>query len=210
MILIHPSSLGKLMADAKSKKPEDLSAGAMTYCRELAKQAVYGYTPQIISKYLDKGLIVEPQSIELYNEVFFTNLVKNTERRTNQWLNGECDIFTGSKIIDIKSSWSIATFPATRADAEDSDYEWQGRAYMMLWDCDQFEIAYCLVNTPAELIGFEDEALHYVDHIAPELRVTTVAYERDKEKEERIKIKVESARKYIDQIIQQIAQDHAA
>ena len=81
---------------------------------------------------------------------------------------------------------------------------------MMLWDCDQFEIAYCLVNTPAELIGFEDESLHYVDHIAPELRVTTVSYERDKEKEELIKIKVESARKYIDQIIQQIAHDHAA
>lgn len=210
MILIHPSSLGKLMADAKSKKPEDLSAGAMTYCRELAKQAVYGYTPSISSKYLDKGRIVEQQSIELYNEVFFTDLVKNTERKTNQWLNGECDIFTGSKIIDIKSSWSIASFPAIRADAEDSDYKWQGRAYMMLWDCDQFEIAYCLVNTPAELIGFEDESLHYVDHIAPELRVTTVSYERDKEKEELIKIKVESARKYIDQIIQQIAHDHAA
>lgn len=78
MILIHPSSLSKLMSDAKSKKPEDLSAGAMTYCRELAKQAVYGYTPQIASKYLDKGLIVEPQSIDLYNTVFFTD-IKRTQ-----------------------------------------------------------------------------------------------------------------------------------
>lgn len=210
MIKIRPHALGKIMTDAKSKKPEDLSVGAMTYCRELAKQAVYGFTPSVSTKYTDKGQIVEPQSIALYNEVFFCNLKKNTERRENPWLSGECDIYTGQKIIDIKSPWSLATFPATKADAHDTDYEWQGRGYMMLWDCDFFEVAYCLVSTPEELIGFEDSALHYVDEIAPELRITTICYERDEEKEQKIIAKVKAAQNYIDEVIQQIIIEHKA
>lgn len=209
MIRIHPSSLSKIMADGKSKKPEDLSVGAMTYCRQLAKEYVYNYRSSVSSKYLEKGLIVEEQSIQLYNEVFFTNVEKNVVRDSNDWLTGECDIDTGKKIIDIKSSWSIATFPATKADAHDPDYEWQGRGYMMLRNRDVFELAFCLVSTPQELIGFDDESLHYVDHIPPELRVTVVQYERDLALEDRIKIKVEAARKYINEVIDQIAKDHS-
>ncbi len=210
MIKIRPHSLSKIMTDAKSKIDSELSVGAMTYCRELAKQHVYGFAPSIQSKYLDKGQIVEQQAIDLYNEVFFCNLRKNTERRENQWLSGECDIYTGEKTIDIKSPWSLQTFPATVADAHDSDYEWQGRGYMMLWDCEQHEVAYCMVSTPDELIGFDDASIHYVDEIAPELRITRIVYERDRAKEEKIKTKVEAAQKYIAQVIEQIINEHKA
>ena len=157
---------------------------------------------------MEKGILVEDHSIALYNEVFFTDYAKNTERRTNDWITGECDIATPSRIIDIKSPWSLATFPATSARGEDKTYEWQGRAYMWLWDVDQFEIAYCLVNTPAELIGHEQEDLHYVDHINPELRVTRVHYTRDKELEEKIKQRVEDANLYLDAMVKQIAAEH--
>jgi len=129
MIKIHPSSLGLIMADAQSidksllskdlleisgkkkKTDEDkeflapyltktLSAGAKTYIKKLAKEFVYGFTEQISNKYLDKGIKVENDSIELYNRVFKTKYEKNTERKTNQWLTGECDVFTGTKIIE--------------------------------------------------------------------------------------------------------------
>jgi hypothetical protein len=209
MILIHPSSLGKIMTNAKSNKPEDLSAGAMTYCRQLAKEFAYGYRAAPSSKQMEKGTICEDQSIALYNEVFFTNLVKNPQRKVNKWLTGECDLDTGKKIIDIKTSWSLATFPAIKSDAHDSDYEWQGRAYMMLWDRDLFELAYCMVSTPLELIGWEDESAHIVDHIDPALRVTAVQYPRDQAKEKLIEIKVGAARKYIDSVLDEIGIDHA-
>jgi len=209
MILIHPSSLGKIMTDAKSKKPEDLSVGAMTYCRQLAKEFVYGYREQISSKYMEKGIICEDQSIALYNEVFFTNLAKNPQRKQNEWLIGECDLDTGKKIIDIKTAWSLSTFPVVKSDVYDTGYEWQGRGYMMLWDRPVFELAYCMVSTPPELIGWEDESAHYVDHIDPALRVTSVEYARDKEKENLIKIKVAAARKYIDSVLDEIGRDHA-
>lgn len=207
MIKIRASSLGKIMTDPKSKD-EPLSVGGKTYMGELAKEYVYGYDKVVSSKEMEKGQIVEPESIELYNSVFFTSHSKNTERRWNDWVTGECDIFTGSKIIDIKSSWSIPTFPATVAAGMNKDYEWQLRAYMMLWDVDEAEIAYCLVNTPDELIGYEDPALHYVSHINPALRVTVVPYKRDKSLEDKIKQRVEAANKYLEQLIEQINEEH--
>lgn len=207
MIKIRASSLGDIMTDPK-EKTEILSKGAKIVLDKMAKEFVYGFNEVISGKYMDKGIIVEDQSIELYNNVFFTEYTKNTERKTNEWLTGECDIFTGSKIIDIKSSWSLATFPATSEDGKDKGYEWQLRAYMMLWNVDEAEIAYCMVNTPDELIKFEQEELHFVDHIPENLRVTVVSYQRDKDLEEKIKVKVDAARSYLASKVEQIKIQH--
>lgn len=195
------------MGKPKSKKDTDLSAGALTYCEELAKEIVYGYKPSLCNKYLDKGNICEDLSIELYNDVHFTSHKKNTERKENTWLTGECDIDARDKIIDIKSSWSLETFPATKQQAHKIAYEWQGRAYMMLWDKDLFELAYCLVSTPIELIGYDNDDIHYVDHIDPELRVTTKLYERDEKKEELIKLKCWLAKTEVESIVKQITNE---
>lgn len=191
-------------------KERSLSAGAKTYLNTLAKEFVYGYEKKVSSKYLEKGLMVEQDSIDLYNSVFFTSHAKNTERRSNEWVTGEADIVAPDEIIDIKSSWSLDTFPAHAAMGIDTDYEWQGRTYMWLWDKPSFKVAYCLVNTPDELVGYEDPEIHYVDHIDPVMRVTRVHYARDFALEERMRVKVIEARKYIDLIVHQIAKEHAA
>lgn len=233
------SSLGRIMANAQSIDPalltdelaaisrktkktdeekalllplqqQSLSAGAKTYCEEIAGEFVYGYESVVTGKYLEKGLLVEPDALELFNIVNFTEYEKNTERRTNEWITGECDVQATGKIVDLKSSWSLETFPKTAAKGRDVDYEWQGRAYMMLWDEPRFDIAYCMVNTPEHLIGYEDPTLHSVDHINPALRVTCVPYVRDLALEDLIKIKCEAANRYITKIVQQIAAEHGA
>lgn len=201
------SAISRIMTESP-KKDEALSVGAKTELEKIAKEFVYGYTDEVSSKYTDKGIQVEPDALELYNSVFFTDYKKNTERKTNDWVTGECDIFTGSKIIDLKSSWSLETFPAVSATGRDKGYEWQGRVYMWLWDVEEFEIAYCMVSTPQELIGYEREEIHYVDHINPVLRVTRVPYTRDKALEDRIKFKVEAANAYLEQLVKQIVTEH--
>lgn len=208
MFKIRCSSLSKIMTEPKAKD-EILSVGAKTHVEELAKEFVYQYTKEVSSKEMEKGIIVEQACIELLNEVIFSSFTKNTERRDNDWITGECDIYAGTRIHDIKAPWSLATFPATVFAGRDKDYEWQGRGYMMLWDCDEFEIDYCLVTTPDELIRYEPENLHYVDHIDPLLRVTRVPYKRDRALEDQIKRKVDAARAYFDQIVQTIAEEHA-
>jgi len=193
----------------QSLKDKSLSAGAKTYLESIAKEFLYGYHEVVTGKYMDKGLIVENQSIDLYNSVHFTNYTKNTERRNDDYLTGECDIIVpGVKGIDIKSSWSLATFPATAAAGADKLYEWQCRGYMRLWNVPVWEVAYCMVNTPDELIKFEQEELHYVDHIDESLRVTVVRYERDMELEAKIVTKVQAARRYLDRIVADIKKQH--
>lgn len=206
-LIFRASSLADIMTEPKSKS-DKLSVGAKTAITKMAKEAVYGYDERITSKPMTKGIQCEDQSIELLNSVLFSSHTKNTERKTNEWITGECDIFTGSKIIDIKSSWSLATFPALAEDGENKTYTWQLAAYMWLWNVDSAAIAYCLVSTPEELIGYEDRHLHIVDHIAPELRVTLLHQERDKTMEARIVEKVEAGREYYRQVIERIANEH--
>ena len=205
-IIFRASALSAIMSDGKGK--EELSVGAKTYVTKLAKEMIYGYDERVTSKYMDKGLRVEDESIDLYNAVHLTSYSKNMERKTNEWITGEADIVADDRIIDIKSSWCLTTFYVLADEGRSTGYEWQLRAYMWLWDKPRADIAYCLVSTPDDLIGYESKQLHKVDHINRELRVTIVPYERDVALEDKIKIKVQAARVYYDQVIQEISKQH--
>lgn len=197
-LMIRASSLGEIMATAK--KAGELSAGARTFIRKEFKRQLFGYDDRVSSKYLEKGTMVETESIALYNEVTFGDLIKNLERKTEGNLTGECDLIDGNKIIDIKSSWSLATFPIWPDEAENSGYEWQLRAYMYLWDAPRAELAYCMVDTPEHLIGYEDRSLHIVSHIPAEMRVTVLRFERDAEKEQAMLERIKLAQAYFQQL----------
>lgn len=223
----HPSSLGLLMTDAQSVdrslvppdlleicdkprktdkdrelllpyKEASLSAGAKTYLNSLAKEHVYGYRQEVDTKYMDKGRLCEQAAIDLINYLRFKSYEKNTERRESEYLTGECDIYVpGAKTIDTKVAWSLATFPAVSEDAHDMLYEWQGRAYMKLWDVSEHEVVFAMLNTPEELIRWEQRELHIVDHIPPELRLTSITYKRDMALEAKMDAKCATAMQYL-------------
>lgn len=205
------SSIGKLMTEPRSKSEGPLSVGAKTYIRELAAQEVFGVDFEVSSKAMEKGIECEGDSIDLLNSVRGLSLLKNTERKTNDFITGECDLFDidRKRGHDIKTSWSIATFPISVADCVDKLYEWQVRCYMALWDADEWEVNYCLVDTPDRLIGFEPMELHYVSGIPEYMRVTTWTVKRDLEKEAAIFEKVKHAREYFKQVIAEFEQTHA-
>ena len=172
----------------------------MSEVQNLVKQELFGYSPQLDNKYLNKGIAVENDSIYLYNMVFFQNHEKNETRLTNDWITGECDIETDDMIIDIKSPWSTETFPACPDEIDNKEYEWQLRGYMWLYDKPFAELAYCLVDTPDGLLNYEPNwDIHKVSHIAPELRVTVKRFERDKEKEQEIIDRIELCREYAEE-----------
>lgn len=244
MILFHPSSIGNLMGAPKSIDPtflqdkelaalyrkkvktdEDkailepywertLSEGAKTYCKMLASQELFGYRRIVTTKVLEKGIEVENDSIALYNRVHFTRHEKNTVRRSNDWLTGECDIYVpGECTKDIKSSWSLDTFPLLAEDCHDSGYEWQGVAYGILWpDAKYHELAYCMVDTPEELIKWlsdDERAVHRVSHIDPAHRVTRLVYHKDHEKAHKLEVKARVAQQYIADIMDRFKAEHS-
>lgn len=239
MIKFHPSSVGNLMADAKSIDPvlltpdllaiskkkvktdddhailaplwdETLSVGAKTYLKKYAREFLFSYSPDFSSPPMRKGNMCEQDSIDLYNKVFLTRHTKNTERRQNEFLTGECDIYEPAKRTkDIKTSWSLETFPILSEDCHNPLYEWQGRAYGLLWpDVEGHEVAFCMVSTPEELIRYEQMAIHEVAHHHPAKRVTTIYYPRDEALDRKLEAKCRAAQKYLAQIVDQFNAEH--
>jgi len=188
-LTVRASESFKMMTNSRSKS-QPLSETTLTWLKEKAVQEVLGYRPNISNKYMEKGTLCEDESIELLNQVLFTNYEKHEGRTNTEGFTGECDILTDDHIRDIKTSWSIDTFPFFQEDAEKavkkSGYDWQVRVYMMLYGIDKAYIDYCLINTPDDLIGWEDKEKHVVDHIEVTKRVTTVEIERDEEIEKKI------------------------
>ena len=199
------SQLGKIMTSSRTKG-EALGQTAKSYIIEQAKQDFYGYRTQLMNKYVLKGIEQEQDSIDLLNAVRFESYKKYEHRAENEWLTGSCDIITEDLIIDIKSSWSLETFPSTSYELKDlSEYEWQGRAYMWLYDRPRFELCYVMVSTHPELLSQYDPIdIHEVDHIAPEKRITFITFERDKDIEIRMQEQLLAASLFYDQVLTQL------
>lgn len=188
----------------------DLSEGAKTYCRHIVRSIVLSYRKRANTRAMQKGTICEDDSIALYNELNFTEYEKNELRVENEWITGECDIWDkGIKILDIKTSEDKSTFPLLPDEITIGPYEWQGHGYMFLYNEKLFELVYCLVQTPDELINdWEDYEIHDVEGIPMELRVTVLSFEHDQEKQELIKYKVTEARKYMNWYYCEIIKKH--
>jgi len=234
----HPSSVGLLMTDAQSidislvppelreianktrktdadrellapYKEMSLSAGAKTALCAMAKEFLFSYHKIVETKYMDKGLALEQEAIEFINRMRFKRYAKNTERRESEFLTGECDIYVpGEKTIDTKVSWNLDTFPALSADAHDSLYEWQGRAYMKLWDVPAHEVVHVMLDTPDDMIKWEQKELHCVSHIDPAMRITSVTYQRDAVLEKKLDAKCKAAHNYLVNLVAQIRIEH--
>lgn len=209
-VLFRCSSIGKIMTEPKSKADGPLSVGAKTYIRELALQEIFGIDFEFSSKETEKGILVEDEAIALLNRVRSLSLAKNTERRNNQWLTGECDLYDGTRRRghDLKAAWSAKTFRGWQVDCEDKLYEWQMRGYMMLWDADEWEVNYALVDTPDKLIGYEPLQVHVVGHIAEHLRLTSWTIQRDGAKEIAMIQRIKAAREYYVEVIEEFDQEH--
>ena len=208
-VLFRCSAVGKLMTEPKLKS-EVLSVGAKTHIRELAAQAILGVDFEVTSKEMEKGIRCEPDSIALLNRVRGLSLVKNIDRRTDEFLTGECDLFDAPRRRghDLKTSWSAKTFPIHLTDCEDKCYEWQMRGYMRLWDADEWQVDYCLVTTPDDLIGYEPQTMHFVDHIPAHHRVTSWVIQRDMAKEAAMVEKIKAARLYYAEVVAHFDSTH--
>ena len=199
------SQLGKLMTSSRTKG-EVLGQTAKSYIIQKAKEDFFEYKTELTNKYVMKGIHQEQDSIDLLNAVRFENYKKYEHRAENEWLTGSCDIITEELIIDIKSSWSLETFPATNYELKDlSEYEWQGRAYMWLYDRPRFELCYVMVSTADDLLSdYDSYAIHKVDHIDPAKRITSIRFERDKELEIQMAERLIEATKFYKEVINQL------
>lgn len=150
---VRCSSIGKIMTSPRSKG-EVLSQTTKSYIKELVLEHKYGIRKEINSRYLDKGNMVENESIELTERVLDLDLiVKNESYFENEFICGTPDIIMGDTIIDVKSSWSAHTFPFfLDEELPNKDYYYQLQGYMALTGATKGMVVYCLINTPEEIV----------------------------------------------------------
>ena len=222
---IRCSAIGKIMTSPRSKG-EVLSQTTKSYIKELVLDHKYGIRKEINSRYLDKGNMVENESIELTEKVLDLDLiVKNESYFENDFICGTPDIIMGDTIIDVKSSWSAHTFPFFfDEELPNKDYYYQIQGYLALTGATKGMVVYCLINTPEEIVldeirrtswsrheldvTEETEAevrqQHEFDHIPEVNRVKAYYIDRDDEVIQSIYARVEECRTYYNELWERI------
>jgi hypothetical protein len=213
---IRCSAIGKIMTNSRSKG-EVLSATTKTYIKELVLEHKYGIKKEINSRYLDKGNQVEDMAIELAEQALDLGFVfKNELFFENDHLTGTPDIITDTLIVDVKSSWNGTTFPMFEDELPNKDYYWQLQGYMDLTGKHNAIVAYCLVDTPEDIVLDEIRRVawakkelepseeteqdvrsqHEFKHIPKDKRVKAFLVEKDEHAIWQIKERVEQCREY--------------
>lgn len=213
------SGIGQIMTNPKTKS-ETLSKTCISYVHAWIKSQpeFYAREKNFRSKYTLKGNKCENASIEFAGKYYgWTNAEKNTERRTNSFLTGECDVELSDSIEDIKNSFSEATFPLFHTDIPIDGYGFQLQGYMELYDKPKSGLIYTLMDAPEEMIerearsrmyelGLDDLEAELYDEVKAEmtysdlrdeLRIKRFGLDRDKKIMELVSDRVDLVRKYI-------------
>lgn len=156
-ILFRCSSLGYIMTEPRSKS-EVLSETCKIHLVDKFVSVKYGRETDIVSKYTTKGLMVEEDSLTLYSRFKKRMFTKNEATLMNDFISGTPDVIK-ENVIDIKSSWDIFTFFRTKQKDINKLYYWQMQGYMALTGAKSATLAYCLTDTPEQLINDEKRKL---------------------------------------------------
>ncbi|QLB20043.1 translocation protein TolB precursor [Vespertiliibacter pulmonis] len=210
------SSLSQFIGEPKSKADKEagkLTNTAKSAVRDKIKLDLFGYQSFEGNKQTQKGNQLEDQAIKLSGLTRGLALKKNTERRENDFISGECDIYVPTRklIIDTKCSWDIGSHPFFRDEAEEKakkqGYDIQMQGYMWLWECEQAQIDFVLLPTPFDLLSPYEDSERYIDlveQIPQSQRITTITIKRDDKMIQRIQERVQAAQDYYDELIAEL------
>lgn len=129
----------------KQKNPE-LPDGAKTHCKKWLKNFRFGRYQELKAKQVRKGNDTEEDGFTLMaTELKLGMVYKNKERRSNEWMTGECDLHLAVKkaVYDNKASWSLDTFPMYETEF-DKRYWWQLEGYGCLWEAESLNLCFTL------------------------------------------------------------------
>lgn len=212
--MIRCHAIAPIMTNPRTKG-EEWSETAKTAMLDLAREELFGVRKSLDDvRCIQKGKACEDEAIELYNSVFLYDLKKlpSDGRKNNGIITGEPDLVAtaSKKGVDIKVAWSLLTFPLTEDQCDKKGYEWQARGYMALFDLPEWEIAYCAIDTPEEILKpWDDPAIHLIDSAIPlHHRITIARYTRDMDIERKMLEKCKAANEWIENAIKSFAIEH--
>ena len=161
-ILFRSSSVGSLLTEPKLKADKEagkLSDTAKILVEDLWLYNTYGFRESIKNDYMDKGVEMEQESMQLTQDVLggaFRS--RYNQQLSNDYISGCPDIVLTDCVEDIKTSWNLKTY----FNAEPTTmYKVQAQCYMWLTGVHSYRLIYCLVPTPQHLVSNEMQKLSY-------------------------------------------------
>jgi hypothetical protein len=228
-IKIRCSALGKIMTNPRAKK-DTMSKTCQTYVEDLFKELEYGIVKDFSNDATEKGNRMEKSALELMNDVLELNLTSDyidgmSQRYGyNDYVHGSTDLETDDTVYDVKTSYDGNTFPMFAVDIPTKEYYDQLQGYLWITGKSKAILAYCLLDTPEDLLqdairrehwkqnsfwnGDDDPAIieqvtanHRFGHIDAKYRVKHWVIERDEERIEAFKERIELCREYYNMLL---------
>ncbi len=189
-IKFRASSWGNLLTEPQSKADKEAGNLSATCQKELIKiynREVYGRVKDITTKQMDKGILAEPESIQLLSLVEGEFFFKNEERLENDYFTGHPDLILNKsdgtlEIWDIKTSWEMDSFMPKLLEEPDKGYVAQLNAYYDLTGAQGGAIAYCLTSAPQQILEAEKRKLLFSMNVATEYAPEYIEASKELEK----------------------------
>ena len=155
------SKSGDMMTNDRSGK--SIGETCKTYLKEWLNESLYGRCKTFTSKYTEKGIQTEEDGITLIAVNRNKFYKKNTERKSNEWIIGECDIYSNAEslVIDNKSSYELSTFPMWETDLKSKANITQVKCYAGLWNAENALVCFTLNDMKAEQLDTQLEQMDY-------------------------------------------------
>ena len=202
----------------KRDNPE-LPQTAKSYCEKWLREKLYNRRRSIFTKEMEKGILCEESSIEYIAEELGLGMVfKNTERKSDEFMEGEADLVLYDLVLDIKNSFDFMTFPLFETNV-DKGYWLQLQGYMHLYNKPKARLVYTLMSLPEDLMlsevfygekyGMDEDeirALHTYNHheLGSILTIKSFEFEFDSSVIDEIKERVRLYRLYIAELLNKI------
>lgn len=229
-VKFRASSWGNLLSEPQSKADKDAGILSITCQKELIKiynLVKYGRKKDVVTKQMEKGTMVEDDSITLFSMLEGELYFKNDQQVENDYFTGHPDLFIGDDIYhatevnDIKSSWELDSFTPKLIEGIDRSYEAQLNVYYDLTGASCGHLVYCLVSAPESIVLSEKRRLLYsmdvvseespsyvkaakelerlmiFDDISPEERIIKIPVPKNDELIEKMKNKVPKLREWL-------------
>lgn len=140
------------MTNARSKS-EVLGDTAKSYVRDYWIERLYDRRKEFNSRFTDKGIEMESQSLSLLWLKTGLELKINTSKFEDADIVGTPDILINSEVWDIKNAYSCFSMP--HGLPLKPDYEWQMHGYMAITGATKAKVIYTLMNGTEEMIKRE-------------------------------------------------------
>lgn len=168
-VKFRASSWGSLLADPKDATEKKNGGLGLTCKKELLKiyrKIVYDWDEDdITTAEMEKGTLVQADSIFMYSKVVGEIFYENTQHLTNEWfcgtpdLSNSEDIMQASQVDDMKNSYLLSSFDDKTVESVTKAQKCQLNVYYSLTGAQKGNIVHALMSLPEQQFKKECDRL---------------------------------------------------